>query len=152
MREFVIEEDLAMRLQIKNWVLVLIVLMGGRFFGVARALGPDLVIQAVVAEDGVQHVRIVGGSYFFKPNRVVVKVGVPVELTLSREDGLIPHVFVIHAPESGINVDQSLSTAPQTIRFTPTALGRYPFYCKNRLLFFKSHREEGMEGILEVVE
>ena len=29
----------------------------------------------VRAADAVQHVRIVGGSYFFKPNHVVVKVG-----------------------------------------------------------------------------
>jgi len=37
------------------------------------------------------------------------------------------------------------------ITITPTAAATYPIYCKNRLLFFKSHRERGMEGILEVV-
>ncbi len=107
---------------------------------------------AVPAADAVQHVRIVGGSYFFKPNHVVVKVGVPVELTLSMEAGLIPHTFMIHAPEAGIVVDESLAGEPHTVLFTPQAVGRYVFYCKNRLLFFKSHQEEGMEGILDVVE
>ena len=141
-----------MRFQVKNWVLFLLFFMQGSSLCWAEVSGTVVAFKAVVADDGAQHVSIVGGSYFFKPNRVVVKVGVPVELTLSREEGLITHVFVIHAPESGINVDQSLSTVPQTIRFTPTALGLYPFYCKNRLLFFKSHREEGMEGILEVGE
>jgi len=32
------------------------------------------------------------------------------------------------------------------------AAGKYAFYCKNKLLFFKSHRENGQEGILEVVQ
>jgi hypothetical protein len=37
------------------------------------------------------------------------------------------------------------------MNLTPSAAGAYPIYCKNRLLFFKGHRERGMEGILEVV-
>jgi hypothetical protein len=31
-------------------------------------------------------------------------------------------------------------------------VGEYPFYCSKKLLFFKSHREKGMEGMLEVVQ
>jgi len=37
------------------------------------------------------------------------------------------------------------------MNLTPTAAGAFPIYCKNTLLFFKGHRERGMEGILEVV-
>lgn len=36
--------------------------------------------------------------------------------------------------------------------FTTTKPGKYPFYCDKKLLFMDSHREKGMEGILEVVE
>ncbi len=111
-----------------------------------------MIYQSTIAADGVQHVRIEGGSYFFKPNRVIVHVNVPVELAVSVESGLIPHTLVIQSPEAGIEVDQSLSSDAKTIRFTPTAVGKYHFYCKNKLLFFKSHREKGMEGVLEVVE
>lgn len=93
-----------------------------------------------------------GGSYFFKPSRVIVHVNVPVELLVSVEKGLIPHTLVIQSPEAGIVVDEKLSSDAKTIRFTPTAIGKYPFYCKNKLLFFKSHREKGMAGVLEVVE
>jgi plastocyanin domain-containing protein len=119
----------------------------------AEASPPDgMIYQSTIAADGVQHVRIEGGSYFFKPNRVIVKVNVPVELTVSVERGLIPHTLVIQSPEAGIAVDQSLSSDAKAIRFTPTAIGKYLFYCKNKLLFFKSHREKGMEGVLEVVE
>ena len=30
--------------------------------------------------------------------------------------------------------------------------GRYAFYCTNKLLFMPSHRQQGMEGVIEVVE
>ncbi len=106
---------------------------------------------ATVDSDGVQRVRIVGGEYFFKPNRVVVKANVPVELSASRESGIVPHSLVIQAPEAGITVDVDLSTEVRKLTFTPTAPGTYPFYCKNKLLFFKSHRERGQEGVLEVI-
>ena len=65
---------------------------------------------------------------------------------------MIPHTLVIQSPEAGISVDQSLSGDARNIRFTPTAAGNYHFYCRNKLLFFESHREKGMEGMLEVVE
>lgn len=112
----------------------------------------EMIYQPSIAADGLQRVRIEGGSYFFKPNRVIVKVNLPVELSVSVESGLIPHTLVIQAPEAGIEVDEKLSSDAKTIRFTPAAIGKYHFYCKNKLLFFKSHREKGMEGVLEVVE
>lgn len=121
--------------------------------GACRAGDPppaETVYRASVAADGVQHVKIEGGSYFFKPNRVIVKANVPVELTASVERGVVPHTLVIRAPEASIAVDENLSSQPRNIRFTPTAAGRYPFYCRNKLLFFASHREKGMEGVLVV--
>jgi len=119
----------------------------------ADTYAPDgMVYQSIIAADGVQHVRIEGGNYFFKPRRVIVKANVPVELTVKVENGVIPHTLVIQAPEAGIAVDEKLSSNAKAIRFTPTAVGKYPFFCKNKFLFFKSHREKGMEGVLEVVE
>ncbi|MDO9387340.1 MAG: cupredoxin domain-containing protein [Thiobacillus sp.] len=112
----------------------------------------ETVYRASPAADGVQHVRIEGGAYFFKPNRVVVKSNVPVELTVSVARSMVPHSFVLQAPEAGIAVDEDLSSEPKKIRFTPTTAGSYPFYCRNQLLFFESHREKGMEGVLDVVE
>ena len=106
---------------------------------------------ATIDADGVQRVRIVGGSYFFKPGHIVVKVNVPVELTASREAGLTPHNFLIKAPEAGIDVEADLGTEPKKITFKATAVGKYPFYCGKKLPFMASHRERGMEGVLEVV-
>jgi len=108
--------------------------------------------QAVKPDaDGVQRVRLIAGSYFFKPNRIVVKVNVPVELTASRESGITPHDLVIRAEEAGINVKEDLGSDPKKISFTATRPGKYPIYCSKKLPFMAGHREKGMEGILEVV-
>lgn len=117
----------------------------------ALAQDPKDVHVAKVDTDGVQRVRLDGGGYFFKPGHIVVKVNVPVELLASRESGVTPHDLVIKAPEAGIAVEVELAAEPKKIAFTPTAVGKYPFYCSKKLLFFASHRERGMEGILEVV-
>lgn len=120
----------------------------------ARAAGPvrpEPVIAPTEA-DGVQRIRIVGGSYFFKPGHIVVKARLPVELTLVKEEGVTPHNFVLHAPEAGLRVDRELRTEPEKVLFTPTTPGKYAFYCSNKLMFLPSHRERGMEGVLEVVE
>src|ERR671922_2601366 len=66
-----------------------------------------------VDKDGVQRIRLVGGSYFFKPNHIVVKANVPVELLASREGGVTPHNLVIKAPEAGIAIEQDLATEPK---------------------------------------
>lgn len=101
--------------------------------------------------DGVQRIRVISGSYFFKPDRIVVKANVPVELLASRESGITPHNFVIQAQEAGVMVDEDLATDPKKIAFTPTKAGKYPFYCSKKLPFMAGHREKGMEGVLEVV-
>jgi plastocyanin len=115
------------------------------------ANGEQKVLMAHVGEDGVQRARIVGGEYFFEPQRVIVKANIPVELSLSKEASIVPHTFVINAPQASVIVDEELSTEIRRIAFTPTTPGIYPYYCRNRLLFFKSHRDHGMEGELEVV-
>jgi plastocyanin domain-containing protein len=142
-----------MRLDPGRRLLVLICGLGLSVAGppVTRAAEGQEVHVAKVGEDGVQRVRIVGGNYYFRPARIVVKVNVPVELLASREAGITPHNFVIQAPEAGVAVEEDLETDVKRIRFTPTAAGKYPFYCGKRLLFLASHRERGMEGVLEVV-
>ena len=131
------------------------------FIGCAFLAGPargeekpraEKIFKAAVDSDGVQRVDILGGGYFFTPNHIIVKVDVPVELKVRKESGIVPHNIVIKAPETGINVDESLDTDPKIIRFTPTKIGNYTFYCDKKLLFFESHREKGMEGVLEVIE
>lgn len=115
--------------------------------GTAAAQG----VSATVDANGVQHVSIVGGSYFFRPSHVLARANQPLEIRLSVEPGLIPHHFVLKGPDGRQLADVDLSTRAQTLRLT-LAAGSYPFYCPNRLLWFESHRERGMTGVLQVQE
>ena len=112
----------------------------------------DKPYRAVMDADGVQQVNILAGDYFFRPSHIIVQVNVPVRFVVRVERGIVPHGLVLKAPEANISIDEDLSRESQTFTFTPSAPGRYAFYCPKKLLFFKSHREHGMEGILEVVE
>ena len=106
--------------------------------------------SATINDNGVQKVDVIGGGYFYDPNYIIVKVNVPVELVVTKESGLIPHDIAMHSSETGIDFREDLSTKPKTITFTPTKVGKYPFYCTKKLLFFESHKDKGMKGILEV--
>lgn len=125
------------------------------FAGIALAEDASVqqkVYTATVDKDGIQKVEIVGGEYNFDPNYIIVKKGIPVELSVRKTSGYIPHNIVIESPEAGMNIRESMDKEVKVIRFTPTKTGKYPVFCDKKLLFFPSHRKKGMEGIIEVVE
>lgn len=135
---------------IKPWgggMLALALLLGA-----CAARADDGPYHARMDSDGVQRVQLLAGSYFFRPAHVIVKAGVPVELRVQMEPGVVPHSFVLEAPQAGMALRAELATQPKVLRFVPTVAGRYPFYCAHKLLFFASHRQRGMEGIVEVVD
>lgn len=140
----------------RYWLIVMLVTAGMAGIFVTLAFGEEpsrqreKAFRAVIGADGVQRVDILAGSYFFRPNHIVVTVNRPAELKVRKEPGIVPHNIVAKSPEAGFDFDVSLESDPQVIRFTPTKTGSYPFYCDKKLLFFESHREKGMEGILEV--
>jgi plastocyanin len=107
---------------------------------------------ASVDADGVQRAEMVGGDYFYDPNYIIVKVNKPVELKVKKAPGYVPHNLVAKSPEAGIAFNIDLKGDPLTVKFTPTKVGKYPIYCDKSLLWFKTHREKGMEGMIEVVE
>ncbi len=109
-------------------------------------------IEAPLDNDGIQRLSVLAGGYFFRPSHIVVKANRPVELVVGKEPGLVPHTFVLRIPAEKIDFDEDLGTEPRAIRFTIRRPGRYDFSCSKKLLFFESHREKGMEGVLEVVE
>lgn len=108
--------------------------------------------RAVPDKDGVQRISVLGGGYYFDPAHIIVRVNTPVELTVRKESGVVPHNIIIKAAEAGIDFEEDLGKEPKKISFTPKKTGKYPIYCSKKLLFFESHREKGMEGLLEVVE
>jgi plastocyanin len=118
-----------------------------------HAMGKVNRVVAKVDADGVQRVDVIGGEYYFDPNDIVVKVNKPVELTVKKASGYIPHDMIVKAPEAGIDFKVDLSDKkPEIIKFTPTKVGKYEMYCDKRFLWFKSHKDRGMDGWIEVVE
>ena len=106
---------------------------------------------AKLDSDGVQRVQVVAGSYFFKPNHIVVKANAPVEITARKEPGMAPHNLVIKAPEAGLSVEEEIVTEAKKFSFTATRPGKYEIYCAKKPPIGQSHRERGMVGTLEVV-
>ena len=136
----------------KLWVAVLLlcVLPG---FSSGIALG-DTDREVLVLEpdaEGVQRASIVLDSYAYAPAHISVQAGVPVEFHLENQSFLTPHNFIIDHPDAGFQQDVNVDAGDDvTIRFVARVPGTYTFYCDKQLLFFPSHREEGMEGRLEV--
>jgi plastocyanin domain-containing protein len=130
--------------------MTLILLLGSTGYGQEAASNRFV---AVIGTDGVQRVEITGGSYYFDPNDIVVKVNVPVVLIVKKAGGIVPHSIALKAPEAGIDFSVALHKEPTNISFTPTKVGTYPFWCTKRAPFSsKSHKDHGMMGMLEVVE
>ena len=107
---------------------------------------------ATIDKDGYQRVDMTAGEYYFDPSVVVVKVNVPVELTIKKAGGITPHNLTMKAPEADLDFTIDLSSEPKKVTFMATKTGTYPFECSKKLLFFKSHKDRGMHGVLEVVE
>jgi plastocyanin len=95
----------------------------------------------------VQRITVTTHSYWFDPNRIVVRRGVPVELTVRNAAFFVPHDFSCEAKEAGIDVDVRVGMfhAAKTVRFTPTKAGEYHFHCD-----VGTHDEKGMTGTLIV--
>lgn len=128
------------RWMIALWLLILPVL--------SAAAGESPAV-ARIDTDGIQRVEIVGGSYFFEPNRIIVKINIPVELSVKKKSGLTPHDIVMDSPEAGMKFKVELGTDPKVIGFVPTRNGEFPFFCSKKFLG-SSHRAKGMAGVIEV--
>ncbi len=129
--------------------LVLSLFPGIQFIG---AVDTEVKMFHATEKDGVQRVDMTGGDYYFDPNYIIVKVNVPVEFHVKKAPGIIPHNIVMDEAEAGIVFKEKLRSEPKVIRFTPGKTGIFPVYCSKKPPFLKSHRDKGMEGVLEVVE
>ena len=114
--------------------------------------GQEKVYKATIDTDGVQRIEIIADSYYFDPNHIIVKINTPVEFKVKKTGIIVPHNIVMAEPDAGITFREDLSRESKIIKFTPKKGGKFKFYCDKKLLFFESHREKGMEAILEVVE
>ena len=94
-----------------------------------------------------QIVTIMMESYQYTPSEILLETGKAVTLILKNESFLVPHNFLLDDPKGVRLIDADISSGEEhRVQFTPTLPGTYPFYCDKQLLFFPSHREQGMEG------
>ncbi len=136
----------------KSWLVVVLYWVVLLFFsGVSFADDNEEVLVLQPDAEGIQRAFIVLDSYEYAPVHISVEAGVPIELQLENQSFLTPHNFIIDYPDVGLQHNVSVDAGDSaTIRFLVETPGTYTFYCDKQLLFFPSHREEGMEGRLEV--
>ncbi|MGH8568036.1 MAG: cupredoxin domain-containing protein [Gammaproteobacteria bacterium] len=100
---------------------------------------------------GVQSVEVSLDNYSYTPDHLIVKAGLPVIITLRNTAFLVPHNLVLTDPQAGFQLRQEVAAGESArVVFTPEKRGVFTFYCDKKLLFLPSHREQGMEGRLEV--
>ena len=105
-------------------------------------------VTAKPESDGIQHVKITAHSFYFSPNRVVLKAGAPVELTIKNAAFGVPHNLTCFETDAGIELDAGLGMfrGQKKVKFTPTTPGEYAFYCH-----VDAHSKKGMKGTFVVV-
>lgn len=111
--------------------------------------GRDRLPSLGVAElaDGEQVVRLRLESYFFEPNRLRVRVGIPVRMILENGTLFRGHDFSLFAPEAGLEINAFVPARQRiTVQFVPERVGEFTFYCN-----IGDHAERGMSGTLEVI-
>ncbi len=102
---------------------------------------------ALLGADRVQEIKVELHDFYFKPSKIIVTENIPARILVSNKTLIVPHNFSIHAPETGIDVDQDVGPEKtHTIEFTPTKVGEYKFFCDK-----DGHMKKGMTGILAVV-
>jgi plastocyanin len=117
--------------------------------GTSGAKMPMSEVTAKPDSSGVQVVEVEAHSFYFKPNRIVVEAGKPVELTIKFKSLFTPHNMTCEYADAGITIDKSAGfmsfKKTKSVRFTPTQPGEYAFHCG-----VDSHMKKGMTGTLVV--
>lgn len=130
-----------------GWFLTTLVAVGQAVGG--SDPGPPTVVP--ISPDGVQRTTVILDSYSYSPNHLVVENGKPVELNLTSITMITPHNFILKDSAGNLSVEQDVGAGKTVVaRFVPTQPGLFPFFCDKRLWPMPSHRDRGMEGILEV--
>ena len=77
-------------------VIIFLIAAGAAFAQDSGKHSGKKVYKAFAEPDGLQKVNIVSGEYFFDPDYIIVKVGLPVELHIKKEAGITPHNIIMN--------------------------------------------------------
>jgi len=128
------------------WMLLLVMAAG---CGKSGTKLPVSEMTARTDSDGVQKVDVEAHSFYFKPNRIVVDAGKPVDVTIHFKSWLAPHNFTCIDQDAGISASISAGAfsfgKTRHVKFTPTKAGEYEFFCH-----VDGHAKKGMKGTIVV--
>lgn len=130
-------------------VVLLLVVLGSNGCGTAGTKMPVSEMTAKTNAQGVQVVDLDVHSFYFKPNRIIVDSGKPVDVVLHFRSFFVPHNFTCVDGDAGISVSRSAGFMSfhrtKHATFTPTKPGEYEFFCH-----VGSHAKKGMKGTIVV--
>ena len=108
--------------------------------------------SCLYAEEGdITMIEVKLGGYRFTPQEIQLSSNQPAILRLVNTDSVTPHNFTMTTTSDSPAIDVDvLGGESVDVQLSALPAGRYTFYCGNKLLFMKSHREKGMEGSLIV--
>jgi plastocyanin len=125
-------------------LVLAVALFGGYYFITKPTTVTAPMVEATTvptSEPIATMIEITGGNYSFSQTEIKVKVGQPVKIKFTNNEGF--HDFIIDE----LNINSGKLTAGQSkeISFTPTTVGSYEYYCS-----VGNHRAMGMVGKLIV--
>jgi plastocyanin len=124
-----------------RWTALLLLLLASCTSGLKR---PVVSVELEPDASGVQRVVVNMHSFYFEPNRIVVRAGHPVELVLKNRAKLIPHHFTIADSSLAMSAGAWLGTGH--LSFMPKTPGSYEFFCH-----VGHQAKKGMIGTLVVL-
>lgn len=108
------------------------------------ASGQMKTYRAKIGEDGIQRVEVVAGKKYFNPDYILLKVNIPVELKVRKEQGTETSSLVLTRPDAGFDIKEYLSEDAKIVNFTPVKTGKF--------LFSFDQKASGMIGFFEVTK
>ena len=133
------------------WMLLSVVTVVALTAGCGKS-GTKLPVSEMTAHtdsDGVQKMDVEAHSFYFKPNRIVVDAGKPVDVTIHFKSWFAPHNFTCIDQDAGLSASVSAGAfsfgKTRHVKFTPTKPGEYEFFCH-----VDGHAKKGMKGTIVV--
>ena len=95
-------------------------------------LSGEKVEGRAVVEGDVQRISVDLSQGYYDPNQIVLKAGVPAEITFGQSSGCTAQVM---SQELGFSED--LTAGSRTVVLPALEAGEYPFYCGMQMVFGK---------------
>ena len=88
--------------------------------------------KTATSDAGVQKISVDVSKGYYDPSTIVLKAGVPAEITFSQSSGCTAQVV-----SQALNFQADLSAGPQTVKIDNPKPGEYDFYCGMQMVYGK---------------